>query len=91
MSKQKRSGGTIENWYIEPLFYNGVHTKLYPEALVLGDEDGEYVFCVKGAIRGDSHWGNSPYLRTSLVVNITDEYVETLNTIYKLGKKREEL
>lgn len=89
MSKQKRIGGCIENWSVEPLFYNGIYTELYPEALVQEDEQGKYVFRINGSITEDDYWGKAWGFHTSLVVNITDEYVETLNTIYKLGKKRE--
>jgi hypothetical protein len=88
MSKQKRQGGVIENWYIGE--YPVYHDR-YPESLVQIDEDGlEYSLVVLGNIYNDSKWFDGESLRTSLVVNITDEYVETLNTIYKLGKKREE-
>jgi hypothetical protein len=91
MNKLKRSGGELYNWSVEPLFYNGIYTELYPEALVQEDEHGKYVFRIIGSVRDDSCWGNERIFHTSLVVNITDEYVETLNTIYKLGKKREDV
>jgi hypothetical protein len=89
MNKVKRQGGELYDWYIEK-FYHEAFSESHPEALVQEDEQGKYVFRINGSVQGDSYWGNERILHTSLVVNITDEYVETLNTIYKLGNKREE-
>jgi hypothetical protein len=90
MNKPKRSGGELYNWCIQKFHHENFRYS-HPEALVQEDEHGQYVFRINGSVRDDSYWGNERILHTSLVVNITDEYVETLNTIYKLGKKREEL
>lgn len=94
MNTNKRQGGELYNWYVEKFYYEKFFES-YPEALVQEDEQGEYVFRILGSVRDDSYWGNERIFHTSLVVNITEgtfgSYVETLNTIYMLGKKREEI
>ena len=85
MSKLKRYGGIIECWEL------CVWGKRPMSMRVSTTSDDEYDYVVRGRIYGDGHWPDGEFLRTSVVVNITEEYVETLNTIYKLGKKREEL
>lgn len=71
-------GGTLEDWEIVPFYGN-------PRRMV-----------VRGTITNDSNWNGPGYekqgpLRTSLIVEINDDQteLETLNTIYKLGKPRE--
>ena len=74
----KRVGGTLEDWEIVPFY----------------DNSGQMV--VRGTITNDSNWNgpgdeNKGTQRTSLIVEINDDQteLETLNTIYKLGKPRE--
>ena len=74
----KRVGGTLQDWEIVPFYGNS----------------GQMV--VRGTITNDSNWNgpgdeNKGTQRTSLIVEINDDQteLETLNTIYKLGKPRE--
>lgn len=47
---------------------------------------------IVGTVYGDDNWPDGFYLRTSLIVNISEDKteVETLNTVYKLGKPYQE-
>lgn len=68
--EEKRNGGRIENWALCD-YYNDKTT-----------------FVVYGDIYGDDKWSSSADLRTSCIVKLDIEKseVETLNTIYKLGR-----
>ena len=67
----KRIGGTIENWSIVDYFGSGRN-------VVIGD------------VYGDSNWPEGFAIRTSEIVKVVatadNSEVETLNTVYKLGK-----
>lgn len=67
----KRIGGMLENW-----------------SLHCWNKSTE-TYVVYGNIFGDPDWYEGMYLRTSAVVKVDEENgtVETMNTIYKLGKK----
>lgn len=69
----KRQGGIIENWSLVPF---------------MGDESK---LVVTGTLYDDAYWGNGGPIRTSLVYSINEDLteVETLNTVYQLGKKAE--
>ncbi len=73
----KRNGGTLEDWEVVPFWFDS--NKMV----------------VVGTITKDANWNGPGHeegpLRTSLIVEINDDQteLETLNTIYKLGKPRE--
>lgn len=45
---------------------------------------GELV--IVGDVYGDDNWREGEHIRTSRIVSLTQDTVETLNTVYKLGK-----
>lgn len=69
--EEKRIGGLIENWSLVPFY---------------GDESK---LVVVGTLNDDSRWGTGGPIRTSLILSINEDETEaeTLNSIYKLGKK----
>ena len=80
MSKQKKYGGRIENWWKQ---------EFTPEQKQKLDElyGHNLGFVVRGQLGKDYKnrgFDNGP-IRTSLVVRFTEHQIETLNTIYDLG------
>lgn len=89
MNNNKRIGGKLENWC------KIASNKRPISKRASTTSEDEYDYYLSGTIVGDDRWNNGSLgkydsLYTSTVVCMTDNEVETLNTIYQLGEKHQD-
>lgn len=80
MSKQKKYGGRIENWWKQE--FTPEQKQKFNE--LYGHNLGFVIHGRLGQDHKNRGFDNGP-IRTSIVVRFTPTQIETLNTIYDLG------